>query len=228
MLRGTKMPELAYSPKEPAEATRTVVWGGAWSVPAMSAVMTAAPASTAPASTAPELRTPASATMASATTASAALVSGIRAIPSNTHPNEAGHLRPAVKVPVMLSLRGLDDLAGSLSVQLTMSPVAPVASVLQGRRLAPVTGGLSLTFSSIGMDAASVSTAHDLRSGTFTADLIYAPTAGLTQVDFAIDGYGYSGGNNEHRDFSVTAVITFQEHGMQTPTVLASSSLISL
>ena len=128
----------------------------------------------------------------------------------------------------MLSLRGLDDLAGSLSVQLTMSPVAPVASVLQGRRLASVTGGLSLTFSSIGMDAASVSTAHDLRSGTFTADLIYAPTAGLTQVDFAIDGYGYCGGNNEHRDFSVTAVITFQEHGMQTPTVLASSSLISL
>ena len=230
MLRGTKMSELAYRPNEPAEASRTVVWGGAWSVPAMSAVMTAAPASTAPESSTPDSSTPASATTASATTASAttvsaALVSGVRAIPSNTHPNEAGHLRPAVKVPVMLSLRGLDDLAGSLSVQLTMSPVA---SVLQGRRLASVTGGLSLTFSSIGMDAASVSAAHDLRSGTFTADLIYAPTAGLTQVDFAIDGYGYCGGNNEHRDFSVTAVITFQEHGMQTPTVLASSSLISL
>ena len=223
MLRGTRMSELAYRPKEPAEATRTVVWGGAWSPPAMPAVRTAAPASTAPASTALDSSTP-----ASATTASAALVLGIRAIPSNMHPNEAGHLRPAVKVPVMLSLRGLDDLAGSMGVRLTMSPVAPVASVLQGRRLASVTGGLSLTFSSIGMDAASVSTAHDLRSGTFTADLIYAATAGLTQVDFAIDGYGYCGGNNEHRDFSVTAVITFQEHGMQTPTVLASSSLISL
>ena len=228
MLRGTKMSELAYRPKETAEATRTVVWGGAWSVPAMPAVMNAASASTAPPSTAPDSSTPASATMASATTASAALVSGIRAIPSNTHPNEAGHLRPAVKVPVMLSLRGLDDLAGSLSVQLTMSPVAPVASVLQGRRLAPVTGGLSLTFSSIGMDAASVSTARDLRSGTFMADLTYAPTAGLTQVDFAIDGYGYCGGNKDHLDFSVTALITFQEHGKQVPTILASSSLISL
>ena len=39
----------------------------------------------------------------SATQASAALVSGIRAIPSMKHPNEAGHLRPAVKVPVVLS-----------------------------------------------------------------------------------------------------------------------------
>ncbi len=225
MLRGTKMSELAYRPKEPAEATRTAVWGGGGSVPAMPAAMTA---TAAPASTSLDSSTPASATTASATTASAALVSGIRAVPSNTHPNEAGHLRPAVKVPVMLSLRGLDDLAGSMGVRITMSPVAPVASVLQGRRLASVTGGLSLTFSSIGMDAASVSTAHDRRSGTFTADLIYAATAGLTQVDFAIDGYGYCGGNNEHRDFSVTAVITFQEHGMQTPTVLASSSLISL
>ena len=90
-------------------------------------------------------------TTASATQASAALVSGIRAIPSITHPNEAGHLRPAVKVPVMLSLRGLGDLAGTVSVQMTLSPVAPVTSLLQGRRLAPVTGDLSLTFSSIGM-----------------------------------------------------------------------------
>jgi hypothetical protein len=186
----------------------------------MQAVMTA-PA--APAST-----TPASATQASATQASAMLVSGIRAIPSIMHPNEAGHLRAAVKVPVTLSLRGLDDLAGSVSVQMTLRPVEPVTSVLQGRRLAPVAGDLSLTFSSIGKGVASVSTAHNLRSGTFTADLLYAATVGLTQVDFAIDGYGYCGGNNDHRDISVTAVVTFQEHGKQAPTVLASSSLIRL
>lgn len=172
--------------------------------------------------------TPASATAGSATQASAALVSGIRAIPSITHPNEAGHLRPAVKVPVMLSLRGLGDLAGSLSVQLTMSPVAPLASALQGPRRTPVTGDLLLTFSSLGMGAASVSTTHNLRSGTSTADLMLAATAGLTEVDFAIDGYGYCGGKTDHLDFSVTAVITFQEHGKQVPTILASSSLISL
>ncbi|MBT2538251.1 hypothetical protein [Arthrobacter sp. ISL-69] len=182
----------------------------------------------APAPTAPAPATTGAATTGSATQASAALVSGIRAIPSITHPNEAGHLRPAVKVPVTLSLRGLDDLAGSVSIQVTMSPVAPVTSVLQRRRLAPATGDLLLTFSSMGMGAASVSTTHNLRTGAFTADLMYAAAADLTQVDFAIDGYGYGGGNNDHRDFSVTAVITFQERGKQAPTVLASSSLISL
>jgi hypothetical protein len=192
-------------------------WDGAWSVPAMPAVMTARAAQA----------TPPSGTTDSATQASAALVSGIRAIPSTTHPNEAGHLRPAVKVPVTLSLRGLGELAGAVSVQMTLSPVAPVAPLLQARRPAPATGDLLLAFSSIGMGD-SVSITHDLRSGTFTADLIYAATAGLTQVNFAIDGYGYCGGNKDHRDFSVTAVVTFQEHGKQAPTVLASSSLISL
>ncbi|MDR6505079.1 hypothetical protein [Arthrobacter oryzae] len=214
------MSELAYRTTEPAGATRSrTTWDGAWSVPAMPAVMTA-PAAPAPA-------TPLPVTTDSATQASAALVSGIRAIPSLAHPNEAGHLRPAVKVPVTLSLRGLGYLAGTVSVQLTLSPVVPVTSPLQGRRPAPVTGDLLLTFSSIGMGA-SVATRHDLRSGTFTADFVYAATAGLTQVDFAIDGYGYCGGNKDHRDFSVTAVVTFQEHGKQAPTVLASSSLISL
>ena len=218
------MSELAYRATEPAGGTVSrATWADTRSVPAMPTVMTVPAAPAAAVSI-----TPASATTGSATQASAALVSGIRAIPSTTHPNEAGHLRPAVKVPVMLSLRGLGDLAGSLSVHMTMSPVAPLASALQGGRRTPVTGNLLLTFSSLGRGAASVSTTHNLRSGTSTADLIYAATAGLTQVDFAIDGYGYCGGNNEHRDFSVTAVITFQEHGKQTPTVLTSSSLISL
>jgi hypothetical protein len=213
------MSELAYRATEPAGAIRSrATWDGAWSVPAMPAVMTVPVAPAAAVSITP----------ASATQASAALVSGIRAIPSITHPHEAGHLRPAVKVPVRLSLRGLGDLAGSLSVQMTMSPVAPPASALQGRRRTPVTGSLLLTFSSLGTGAASVSTTHNLRSGTSTADLMFAATPGLTQVDFAIDGYGYCGGNNDHLDFSVTAVITFQEHGKQAPTVLASSSLISL
>ncbi|MDQ0078451.1 hypothetical protein [Arthrobacter oryzae] len=194
------MSELACRATDPAEATRSrATWDGAWSVP-----------------------------VGVATQASAALVSGIRAIPSITHPNEAGHLRPAVKVPVTLSLRGLGDLAGSVSVQMTLSPVAPVTSVSPVGRLAPVTDGVALSFSSIGVGTACASPRLKLSGSTFTADLMYAATAGLAQVDFAIDGYGYCGGNNGHRDFSVTAVITFQEHGKQTPTILVSSSLISL
>lgn len=218
-----KMSELAYRTTEPAGATSSAVaWDSAWSAPALPAVTTATAAPATPASA-----TPAPATTDSATQASVALVSGIRAIPSVTHPNEAGHLRPAVRVPVTLSLRGLGSLAGTVSVQMTLSPVVPVKSPLQGLRPAPVSGDPLLTFSSIGMGS-SVASTHDLRSGTFTADFVYAATPGLTQVDFAIDGYGYCGGNKDHRDFSVTAVVTFQEHGKQAPTVLASSSVINL
>ena len=154
-------------------------------------------------------------------------VSGIRAIPSATHPNEAGHLRPAIRVPVTLSLRGLGDLSGPVSVQVTVCPVASVASVLQIGRLVP-TCGVSLSFASVGVGTAWFSPTSDLKGGTFTVDFMYAATAGFAELDFALDGYGYRGGSSDHRDFAVTAAITFQEHGKQQPTVLVTRSLVSL
>ena len=75
---------------------------------------------------------------------------------------------------------------------------------------------------------ASVPTTHDLRSGTFTADLMYAATDGLHAGGLRDRRLRILRGNKDHRDFSVTAVVTFQEHGKQTPTALATSCLISL
>lgn len=152
------------------------------------------------------------------------LVSGVRAIPSTTHPNEAGHLRPAVKVPVALSLRGLGAVSGSASVRITINPVVLVASALQVGGQGPVPGSLSFSFISVG--AACVLPTLSLKGATFTADFMFEVAAGSTDLDFAIDGYGRRGRNSDHRDFEVTAEVTVCEHGKQSPTVLAVSSVI--
>lgn len=154
------------------------------------------------------------------------LVSGIRAIPSTTRPNEVGHLRPAVKVPVALSLRGLGAVSGSVNVQISISPLVSAVLALQVGRPAPVTGSLSFSF--IGVGAAGISPTLTLKGGTFTAAFVYAVAAGSTELDFAIDGYGCHGRNSDRRDFEVTAEVTVHEQGKQAPTVLASSSIIRL
>lgn len=237
------MSELAYRIKDHAGATRRrAVWGGIRPVPAMtaapvaeaaaptawitpaSALATTAPAT--PASATPASVMPAAAPPASIGPASAVLVSGIRAIPSTTHPNEAGHLRPAVKVPVALSLRGLGAVSGSMSVHITISPVVHVASALQVGGPAPVPGSLSFSF--IGVRAACVSPTLTPKDGTFTAAFMYEVAAGSTELDFAIDGYGRRGRNSDRRDYEVTAEVAVHEHGRQAPTVLACSFVIHL
>ncbi|KQR65435.1 hypothetical protein ASF98_09975 [Arthrobacter sp. Leaf337] len=154
------------------------------------------------------------------------LVSGIRAIPSTTHPNEAGHLRPAVKVPVELGLRGLGAVSGKVSVRITINPVVPVSSALRVGGQVPVPGSLSFSFISVG--TACVLPTLTLKGATFTAAFMYEVAAGSTELDFAIDGYGRRGRNSDRCDFEVTAEVTVHEHGKQAPTILACTSVIHL
>ncbi|MEO5320420.1 hypothetical protein PV761_17755 [Arthrobacter sp. CC3] len=224
------MSELAYRIKDHAGTTRRrAAWGGERSVPAETATLVspaaAAQALTGPASTGPALTGPASAGAASSASASAMLVSGVRAIPSTTHPNEAGHLRPAVKVPVALSLRGLGAVSGLVSVHITINPVVHVAAALQVGQV-PVPGSLSFSFISVG--TACVLPTLTLKGTTFTAAFKYEVAAGSTELDFAIDGYGRHGRNSDRSDFEVTAEVSVHDHGRQSPTVLAVSSIIRL
>ena len=211
MLRGTKMTELAYRTKEHVGNRRTLVWGGEWSLTALTEPV---PADWPPAPPAPA--TPDQATEAPATEASASLHSGIRSLPSSSHLHGTAHLRPAVKVPVRLSLAGLEAVNGSVSVQVTICPTTGATS------------DVSVSFSYVEVGAVSVSPTLKRTGGTFTATFTCTIARGSTRLDFDFGGHSYRGRNSDHRDFSVTTEVTFQEHGKQTPTVLASSALLHL
>lgn len=167
--------------------------------------------------------TPASTTPAAATSeASAFLHSRIRSLPSTSHLHGTAHLRPAVKVPVRLSLAGIGAVTGSVSVHLTISPVNPATPVT------PAAGDVSVSFSYVEVGTVCVSPTLKRAGDTFTAAFTFPVAAGSTQLDFNFGGHSYRGRSSDHRDFSVTTEVTFHEHGKQTPTVLASRALIQL
>lgn len=167
--------------------------------------------------------TPASGTAASATSeASALLHSGIRSLPSTSHLHGTAHLRPAVKVPVRLSLAGIGDATGSVSVHVTISPVTPATPVT------PTADDVSVSFSHVEVGTVRVSPTLKRTGDTFTAAFTFPLAAGSTQLNFDFGGHSYRGRSSDHRVFSVTTEVTFHEHGKQTPTVLASRAVIHL
>ncbi|MFF1382180.1 hypothetical protein ACFVWT_01305 [Arthrobacter sp. NPDC058288] len=208
------MSELAYRTKQRAGVNRrTPVWGG---TRPLAAPVTPVSAGWTQTTTTPPAPTP---TTAPATEASAVLHSGIRALPSTSHRHGTAHLRPAVKVPVRLSLAGLGSVSGSVSVQVTISPATPVA---------PATGDVSVSFSYVDVGAVSLSPTLKRAGNTFTAAFACAVAAGLENLDFDFCGHSYRGRNSDRGDFSVATEVTFQEHGQQAPTVLSSGALIRL
>jgi hypothetical protein len=90
------------------------------------------------------------------------------------------------------------------------------------------TSDVSVSFSYVEVGTVSVSPALQRTGGTFTAAFEWAVQEGITQLDFVFGGHSYRGRNSDHREFSATTKVTFQEHGKHAPTVLATSDLISL
>jgi hypothetical protein len=137
---------------------RTPTWGGEWTLPAVitpvpagwtpathvpdtqapvtSDPVTSGPVTPGPVTPGPVTADPVTAgsgtyapgTQSTATEASALLSSGVRSLPSTSHLHGTAHLRPAVKVPVRLSLAGLGAVKGFVSVQVTISPVMRTTS----------------------------------------------------------------------------------------------------
>ncbi|MEK0155876.1 hypothetical protein [Arthrobacter oryzae] len=103
-----------------------------------------------------------------------------------------------------------------MSVQMTISPVTRATS------------DVSVSFSYVEVGTLSVSPTLQRTGGTFTAAFTCPVPEGATRLDFEFGGHSYRGRNSDHRDFSVTTEVTFQEHGKQTPTVLDSSALLHL
>ncbi|CAN7500649.1 hypothetical protein [Arthrobacter sp. LjRoot14] len=202
------MSEIAYRTKEHAGVNRrTRGWGGARPLQA--------PAAPVPAGRIPAMQVSATAP-AAATQASAVFNSGIRPVPSTSHPHGTAHLRPAVKVPVRLSLAGLGAATGSVSVHMNVSPVTPV------------TGDVSMSFSYVDLATVSLPLTLKRAGNTFTAAFTCVVAAGSAQLDFDFGGHSYRGRNTDRGDFLMTTEVTFQEHGKQAPTVLATSALIHL
>ncbi|WLQ07145.1 hypothetical protein [Arthrobacter oryzae] len=153
---------------------------------------------------------------------SAVLHSRVRSLPSTSHLHGTAHLRPAVKVPVRLSLAGIGSVTGSISVHLTISPVPPATPVT------PAAGDVSVSFSYVEVGTVRVSPTLKRTGGTFTAAFTFPVAAGSTHLDFDFGGHSYRGRSSDHRDFSLTTEVTFHEHGKPAPTVLASAALIQL
>lgn len=206
------MSELAYRTKQRAGVNRRMpVWGSARP---LTAPVTPVPAGWTPTTPATLYPSP-----GPATEATAVFHSGIRSLPSTSHRHGTAHLRPAVKVPVRLSLAGLGSVTGSVNVQVTISPVTP---------LAPVVGDVSVSFSCVDVGALSLSPTLKRAGNTFTAAFTCGVAADSGQLEFDFGGHSYRGRHSDGGDFSVTTEVTFQEHGKQAPTVLASSALIHL
>lgn len=216
MLRGTKMSEIAYRTKEHAGVSRrTRVWGGArpLEAPVLPGAEGRIPAPPVPVTPASAERIPAP---AAATEASAVFHSGIRPLPSTSHPHGTAHLRPAVKVPVRLSLAGLGAVTGSVSVHTTVSPVTRA------------TGDVSVAFSYVDVGTVSLPPTLKRAGNTFTADFTCVVAPGSTQLDFDFGGHSYRGRNSDRGDFLLTTEVTFQEHDKREPTVLTTSALFHL
>ena len=213
------MSELAYRTKQRAGVNRrTPVWGNARPFPAVitpvAAVLTPTPPAPMPA--------PA---LAPAAEATAVFHTGIRSLPSTSHRHGTAHLRPAVKVPVRLSLAGLGSVTGSVNVQVTISPVMPATP---GMPVTSVTGDVSVSFSHVHMGAVSLLPTFKRAGNTFTADFTCVVSAGSSDLEFDFGGHSYRGRHSDRGDFLVTTEVTFQGDGKQAPTVLASSALIRL